>query len=209
MDRQYPIREQRKAETRQKLINAARELFLEKGYEATTLEGIAAKAGLHSQTLYRHFSSKVELAAAGEAEQLTHFRSAISEKPADLSTIQFWKQYVVQAASQVIGDDKGETYREVLHEELQSPIITQQLVQLGLVYKELLMTSIEAELAIADPDERRAAARLIAITLWGAHEDMMTRYEREGGFDLVTEIVRTINRVETFCRPLFKLSGEI
>lgn len=43
---------------------AAIDLFASKGYEETTLESIAKKAGLHVQTLYRHFPTKSDLAAA-------------------------------------------------------------------------------------------------------------------------------------------------
>lgn len=204
MSQQFPIREQRKAETRQKLIHAAQELFMQKGYEATTLDGVAAHAGLHVQTLYRHFSSKIELAAAGDEEQLNHFRTAIREKPNDVPTIQFWRIYVSEATRQVTSQDDGRGYREVLHEELQSPVIAKQLMQLGLVYKDLIAESLELELNIDDPKERREAARLIAITLFGTHEDLLFRYERGGEFDLLIELVAAIDRVENFCQPLFK-----
>ena len=66
------------------------------------------------------------------------------------------------------------------------------------------MTSLEAELKIEDPVERKEAARILAITMWGAHEDMMLRYGNEGGFDLNVEIVAQMSRVQNFCQILFK-----
>ncbi|GEM_PF-1264654 len=48
-------------ETRQKIINAARSLFSEKGYRGTTTAGIAKKAGVSEVTLYRHFQTKKDL----------------------------------------------------------------------------------------------------------------------------------------------------
>ena len=75
---------------------------------------------------------------------------------------------------------------------------------MGLVYRELLMASLETELRIEDLKERRETARLIAITIWGAHEDMMTRYDREDDFELNIELITVMSRVEEFCRPLFK-----
>ena len=197
-------REDRKAETRLKLIRSAQKLFMENGYESTTLEGVASCAGLHVQTLYRHFSSKIELAAAGDQEQLDDFKVAIANKPTNISTFQFWKEYVSEAAKVVTAQDDGSHYRELLHEELRSPCVTNQLKQLGLVYRELLMTSLEAELKIEDPVERKEAARILAITMWGAHEDMMLRYGKEGGFDLRTELIRQMSRVQSFCQTLFK-----
>ena len=197
-------REDRKAQTRLKLIRSAQKLFMENGYEATTLEGVANGAGLHVQTLYRHFSSKIELAAAGDQERLDDFKVALGNKPKNISTFQFWKGYVSAAAKEVTARDDGSRYRELLHEELRSPCITNQLKRLGLVYRELLMASLEAELRIEDPVERKEAARILAITMWGAHEDMMLRYGNEGGFDLNVEIVAQMSRVQNFCQTLFK-----
>ena len=45
-------RERQKAETRQAILNAARELFVADGVEATTMRAIAAKIGCAAQTLH-------------------------------------------------------------------------------------------------------------------------------------------------------------
>jgi AcrR family transcriptional regulator len=50
--------------TRLQIIEAARALFIEHGYPATTLEAIAAAAGTSLPTLYRLFSSKRALLKA-------------------------------------------------------------------------------------------------------------------------------------------------
>lgn len=52
----------RKAEQRRAaLIEVARDLFVEKGYEATTMDEIAAAANFAKGTLYHYFSNKAEL----------------------------------------------------------------------------------------------------------------------------------------------------
>lgn len=43
------------------LIEAAQKLFVEKGYEATTMDEIAASAGFAKGTLYHYFANKAEL----------------------------------------------------------------------------------------------------------------------------------------------------
>ena len=205
MQRQFPIREQRKAETREKLILAAQQLFMEKGYEATTLEGVAKRAGLHVQTLYRHFKTKVELAAAGDEQQLSDFSEAIKSKSKDVSTIDFWKEYVSEVARTLTNKDETEArYREVLHEEIKSPVTAKIFMQLGQAYQELLAKSLASDLKIRNQKECEEAARLIAITLWGAHADMMRRYDNDRNLNLQAEVIATIERVESFCRPLFK-----
>lgn len=55
---------ERTAETRRKLIDAAVELFIEKGYLETTPKDIAAAAQLTTGAFYHHFSSKEEVGVA-------------------------------------------------------------------------------------------------------------------------------------------------
>jgi AcrR family transcriptional regulator len=49
---------------RQRILQAARELFYRDGINAVSVDAIAAAAGTNKMTLYRHFSSKDELVAA-------------------------------------------------------------------------------------------------------------------------------------------------
>lgn len=52
----------------ERLRDAAMELFVERGYEETTVAEIAARAGVTERTFFRHFSDKREvLFAGGEA----------------------------------------------------------------------------------------------------------------------------------------------
>jgi AcrR family transcriptional regulator len=59
----------RSARTRGALLQAARELFAEKGFAATGRDEIAERAGVTRGALYHHFASKTEV-AAGVVEQL-------------------------------------------------------------------------------------------------------------------------------------------
>ncbi len=68
-----PLRRQQMADTRLAVIDAARELFLAKGWTATGMRDIAAAAGVAVETVYAHFSSKrgvlravADIAAAGD-----------------------------------------------------------------------------------------------------------------------------------------------
>src|SRR5580692_5557618 len=54
----------RTARTRGALLVAARELFAEKGFAATSRDEIAERAGVTRGALYHHFASKTEVAAA-------------------------------------------------------------------------------------------------------------------------------------------------
>src|SRR5579859_2110108 len=49
------------AETRERLLSAAADVFAERGYEGTRVADIAALAGVSNGALYAHFGSKAEL----------------------------------------------------------------------------------------------------------------------------------------------------
>jgi AcrR family transcriptional regulator len=70
--------------TRQKLMDAARAEFGDKGIEAATTRGIADRAGCNEVTLFRHFESKQKLLAAVVQETSVEF-SALCECPGALS----------------------------------------------------------------------------------------------------------------------------
>ncbi|HEX4161278.1 MAG TPA: helix-turn-helix domain-containing protein [Acidimicrobiales bacterium] len=58
----------RSATTRAALVRAARELFADQGFAATSRDEIAERAGVTRGALYHHFESKSALAAAVVAE---------------------------------------------------------------------------------------------------------------------------------------------
>jgi AcrR family transcriptional regulator len=47
--------------TRQRLLEAAAEVFAEQGYSGAAIDAIASRAGVTGGALYRHFASKAEL----------------------------------------------------------------------------------------------------------------------------------------------------
>ncbi len=57
-------REQKKAESRRRILEAAREVFFRDGFMGANLDEMAEKAGVAKGTLYRYFESKAELYVA-------------------------------------------------------------------------------------------------------------------------------------------------
>ena len=63
--------------------SAAFALFEERGYEATTTEEIAERAGIGRRTLFRYFPAKADIPWGQFAEGLGRFRTALLAAPAD------------------------------------------------------------------------------------------------------------------------------
>ena len=97
MSVQYPLREKRKLQSRADLVGAAIDLFANQGFEETTLEAVAEKAGLHVQTLYRHFPTKTDLVAAIWSESFSAFESFFSTRTGD--ALSAWRDWVEKRAT--------------------------------------------------------------------------------------------------------------
>lgn len=67
-DRALPLRERKKLRTRRALADAALRLFLDRGYEATTLDELVDEVEVSRRTFFRMYSSKDEVALAAELE---------------------------------------------------------------------------------------------------------------------------------------------
>lgn len=75
----HPPRQRRKEARPQELIDAALELFAEKGFSATRSEEVAARAGVAKGTLYLYYPSKEELLKAVISQRLSSEIAAVAE----------------------------------------------------------------------------------------------------------------------------------
>ena len=67
---------------RERLESAALDLFVENGYEETTVAQIADRAGMNRATFFRHFADKREVLFGGEDLLAALFADAITAAPA-------------------------------------------------------------------------------------------------------------------------------
>src|SRR4051812_6525431 len=68
-----------------RLQAAALELFEERGFEQTTVEDIATRAGLTKRTFFRHFADKREVLFGGGEDFRAAFVDALAAAPVDAS----------------------------------------------------------------------------------------------------------------------------
>ncbi|GAA3174422.1 MULTISPECIES: TetR family transcriptional regulator [Streptomyces] len=77
------LRARKKQRTRDALIRAALELFTAQGYEATTVDEIAAAVDVSQRTFFRYFSNKEEVTFAAQEMVEARFLEELRRRPAD------------------------------------------------------------------------------------------------------------------------------
>ena len=77
------------------------ELYLEHGFERTTVAEIAERAGLTERTFFRHFADKPEVLFSGAAELQEFLVSMVDQAPATATPIQAITAALDQAATAI------------------------------------------------------------------------------------------------------------
>src|SRR3546814_17814226 len=76
------LRERKRADTHARIQAEAMRLFIERGFEATTLDDIAEAAFLSRRTMFHYFESKEELVLSHTAEFPAALAEAVSPRRA-------------------------------------------------------------------------------------------------------------------------------
>jgi AcrR family transcriptional regulator len=74
-------------DARGRLQLAAMELYVERGFERTTVAEIAERAGLTERTFFRHYADKREVLFFGQDELKERFVSTVAHAPDDASPL--------------------------------------------------------------------------------------------------------------------------
>jgi AcrR family transcriptional regulator len=98
------LRERKKARTREAIIDAALGLFARKGFEATTVEDIAAAADVSPRTFFRYFESKVDLVMARNEAHGDKLGPLIEARPADEGPLEAFRQVLRSELSERLAD---------------------------------------------------------------------------------------------------------
>ena len=77
------LRERNKLERRSRLVDVAIDLFERDGFDKTTIEQIAASAGLAPRTFFSYFATKDDLVLADYADRLHRILAELDHRPAE------------------------------------------------------------------------------------------------------------------------------
>src|SRR5947209_15982704 len=95
MSTQPGLRERKKQRTRETIAQAARQLFAERGYQATTLPDIAEAADVSTRTIFAYFPSKEDILFNDFALMKEALAQALAERPEGTDALEAVRQFIL------------------------------------------------------------------------------------------------------------------
>lgn len=99
------LRERKRRETLQRITDAGICLFIEKGYEATTLDEIANAAGISRRTFFYYFKSKDEILLSLQSGVGAMLVDALRQELPNQRPLDAIRNAVVKVCALIPGDD--------------------------------------------------------------------------------------------------------
>jgi AcrR family transcriptional regulator len=186
------LRERKKQQTRDTIARVALELFLERGYEHTTLADIADAADVSKRTIFSYFESKEDILFADEPLFYEQFKAALEGRPDGTTTVDALQEFL---SSGVFQDESVKLRKQIISAE--ESLRNCERARSG-HFEELLAESIARDLGSGPGDIRPA---LVAASMTAAFMTVRDRLEAESGEPLDHEQMKAIiDEVLSFVR---------
>jgi AcrR family transcriptional regulator len=185
------LRERKKQQTREALARAGIELFVERGYDATTLAEIAEAAGVSTRTIFAYFPSKEDILFASFQTMREALARALSERPGGKDALTTLREFISFGHTKTELDRKLEQIigsNETLRSHKRARISQLQ---------DLLAAAIADDLG-AKPDDFRA--QVAAASLTAAFEVLEQRDRGSSASYTTEDVAAAIDPVISFVR---------
>jgi AcrR family transcriptional regulator len=185
------LRERKKQQTREALARAGIELFVERGYDATTLAEIAEAAGVSTRTVFAYFPSKEDILFANFQTMREALALALAERPGGKDALTTLRDFILSGHAKTELDRKLE--RIICTDETLLSHRRARMSQL----QELLAAAIADDLG-AGPDDLRAHVAAASLT---AAFEVLERRDRGSSAEYTTEeVAAAIDPIISFVR---------
>jgi AcrR family transcriptional regulator len=167
-------RQRKKTATRDRILASALRLFQEQGYDATTVEQIAAAAGVSHMTFFRYFPSKEDVAVSDSYDPL--IVAVLEQTPAEWPLIRRIRAALVDGLSQVYAAERG----TILAQNkliASTPQLRERLWSSQITTQELMLRALGA-------DDSFQARVTVAACLAAASTAILTWVESDGAQEL-------------------------
>lgn len=173
------LRERKKEQTRQLLLDTARRLFSERGYEHVSVAEIARAAEVSEATVYNYFPSKEELVFSGLERFEDALLATIRERAAGETVLAAFSRFILEPVTgflveedETAADQRMQTTRMITS----SPLLLAHEQRLYARYTEALAQLLAAETRAAAADLR---PYVTANALMGVHRALVAYVRRQ------------------------------
>lgn len=167
---------------RRELAAAAMELFATKGYEATTVDEIAARAGVARRTFFRHFRSKEEAIFPDHDDTLVRAEAVLNAAPPHEHPLDTVCRGIKEVMKMYAGSPSVAVARYQLTREV--PTLRQAEIASVSRYERLFTRYLLGhfdEQAHHDGNDDPLLAEVAASAVVTAHNHVLRRWLRAGG----------------------------
>ncbi|WP_431783557.1 TetR family transcriptional regulator [Streptomyces chumphonensis] len=167
---------------RRELAAAAMELFATKGYQETTVDEIAAAAGVARRTFFRHFRSKEEAIFPDHDETLERARAVLEAAPPHENPLDTVCRGIKEVMRMYAASPAGSVERYKLTREV--PALREREIASVARYERLFTRYLLGhfdEAAHRDGDDDPLLAEVAASAVVTAHNHVLRRWLRSGG----------------------------
>jgi AcrR family transcriptional regulator len=176
------VRERKRIETEQRIADAGLKLFAAQGYEQTTVDAIAAEAGISRRTFFHYFKSKDDILLSMQGSIGSQVIEALGSEPDDASPMLTVRNAMLRLASSFELDELVAIDRLMLSSEA-----VQSRKQASYIRDE---ETIFAALQQRWPQTPAIELRVIALMAIGLSRLSLQSWREEGGKRPLVDVLR-------------------
>jgi AcrR family transcriptional regulator len=178
------LRERKRRTTRVRIAEHGLRLFIKDGFESTTLEAVAAAAGISARTLFYYFKTKEELLQYWRDESFfTALAPTLAAEAREKNPLQATRDTILKLVS------RYETDRSIVVDRLmQSTEALRARKQASFVEMETIVYGVLRE---RYPGQKPQTLRTIAMLAFGALRLAMEKWREDGAVRQLAKCVRT------------------
>ena len=183
------LRQRKKQRTRETIAHAARELFAERGYHATTLPDIAEAADVSTRTIFAYFPSKEDILFADFPLMKDALAQALAERPEGEEALETVRTFIVNSLGTQKKTDVDERIGNCIHnDETLRTHLRARIAQL----EEVIAPAIAKDIGASDDDIRPklvAASLTAAFNVLAEHRGVRRPKDARGAVVLIDQMI--------------------
>ncbi len=179
------LRERKRRETLQRITSAGMRLFIKQGYDNTTLDEIAAEAGISRRTFFYYFKSKDDILLSMQRSNSETLATAVSSAPRGKKPLDTIRDAVIQVCESIPAKEMI-----AIHRLMRSSEAVQARKHATYIENENALVSALRE-RYPEP-KHETSLRVVAMMSVGAMRLAVETLDRENGKRPLADIVRDI-----------------